>query len=111
MKKVETALDTFKGDNESWTDVFARVNTEAGVDHKTMIKVIISILEVLDDQEKRIVKRVPIYSDQPVFKPSLDPRLEPKVELPKQEKPVLGDDSGIKADTEAGTGDKTNNQT
>lgn len=47
-EKVEDALGTLKGEDETWGDVFDRINTERGVDVKTIFKVLVCILEELD---------------------------------------------------------------
>ncbi len=48
MNKIEEALDTIKSKDETWADVFARINKTRGVDIKTLTKVVICILEELD---------------------------------------------------------------
>jgi len=50
---VEEALGTTKSIEESWKDVFARINKTRGIDIKTLVNVIISILEELDVQKQR----------------------------------------------------------
>ena len=47
MLTVEEALGTYKGKDESWADVFARINKTRGLDTKTLARVIICILEEL----------------------------------------------------------------
>jgi hypothetical protein len=51
--KVEEILGTIKGEHESWKDVFNRVDASGGIDIKTLTKVVIYILEELDDRKDR----------------------------------------------------------
>jgi len=51
MNKIEEALGTVKSDKETWKEAFARVDKTRGLDHKTLTKVIISIVEELYDRE------------------------------------------------------------
>lgn len=46
--KIEEILGTLKGDNETWAQVFARVDTQGGIDIKTLTKVVIYLLEEQD---------------------------------------------------------------
>lgn len=50
MNKIETALDTIKGKDETWKEVFARVDKTRGLDTKTLTKVVVAIVEKLDTE-------------------------------------------------------------
>lgn len=52
MNKLETILGTVKGENESWQDVFARVDATGGIDIKTLTKVVIYLLEEQDGRNQ-----------------------------------------------------------
>ena len=49
---IYEALGTIKSEDETWQNVFDRLNATRGIDHKTLIKVIIYILEQLDDKKE-----------------------------------------------------------
>jgi len=58
--KIEEILGTTKDDNETWQDVFDRKDKEGGLDHKTIIQVLIYILEELDEkQDENIFREIP----------------------------------------------------
>jgi hypothetical protein len=52
MIKVEEALKTTKDKNETWQDVFDRINKYRGIDVKTLTNVVIAILEELEAKEQ-----------------------------------------------------------
>ena len=49
--KIEEALHTIKGNNETWKDVFTRLDSAGCIDIKTLTNVIICILEELDEKK------------------------------------------------------------
>ena len=61
-EKFELALGTVKQEGETWNDVFARLNKERGVDHKTVIAVLICIMEELD--AKKETRKIYISPDE-----------------------------------------------
>ena len=105
MNAIEEALGTIRGENEDWTDVFARVNSERGLDLKTVTKVVISILETLDDQEEN--RPVPI--PEPVIEDEPEPVKRERLPGPPKDVPVR--DGGTKGPVKAGNGDKRSDTT
>ena len=48
--RIEEILGTTKGKNETWKDVFNRINSERGFDPKTLVLILATIL---DHEESR----------------------------------------------------------
>ena len=66
---IYEALGTTKTDNETWTELFDRLNSTRGIDIKTIIKVLIYILEQLDDSKTQTIAGFSIgdtYTDHTV---------------------------------------------
>ena len=43
--RIEEILGTTKGKNETWKDVFNRINSERGFDPKTLVLILATILD------------------------------------------------------------------
>ena len=59
MHKVARILGTVKSKEESWEQLFARANKEGGVDVKTIIAILVVILEELDNARKERNAKLP----------------------------------------------------
>ena len=52
MNKIEEILGTTK-ENETWADVFKRIDAVNGIDVRTLTRVVVAILEELDVQKEK----------------------------------------------------------
>lgn len=50
MNKIEEILGTVKESNETWEDVFKRIDSGGGIDFKTITKIVVYILGELDER-------------------------------------------------------------
>ena len=105
---IEEALGTVRGDGESWSAVYARVNSERGLDLKTITKVQSLILEVLDDQREEPIE----IREEPIPKPSPEPKPEPtrEVVVSREREPVSESVGGTEGTVEGGSGNEGSNE-
>ena len=52
QSEIESVLGTIRLPKETWPQVFARVNSEHGMDIKTLTAVIIILLEAYEEKEQ-----------------------------------------------------------